>query len=101
MGFGIMIPITLTSFNNYFTVKRASMMSIASIFTGFAAMAFPMGIKMMMAEYGFRGTLMLLFAVNLNVIPAMAIMHPIEWHQMPRRPKIKGGIVEETKDILL
>lgn len=91
MGFGIMIPITLTSFNNYFTEKRAAMMSIASIFIGFAAMAFPMAIEMMMAEYGFRGTLMLLFAMNLNVIPAMAIMHPVEWHQMPRKRKFKEG----------
>lgn len=68
-------------------------MSITSIFIGLAAMAFPIAIEMMMAEYGFRGTLMLLFALNLNVIPAMAIMHPVEWHQMPRRRKIKEGIV--------
>ncbi|XP_053598558.1 uncharacterized protein LOC103570511 [Microplitis demolitor] len=80
MGAGLMNTITNASFNAYFVKKRAKVMSAAQVIIGLGGIVYPMIIKQMMVNYGFRGTAALIGALSLNTIVGMMMMHPVEWH---------------------
>lgn len=79
-GFGVMIPVSFTAFNCYFTKKRTTMMSANQTMSSMASITFPMLVTYLLAEYGFRWTLVLIMAVDLHLVFAMLVMHPVEWH---------------------
>ncbi|XP_028163828.1 monocarboxylate transporter 13-like isoform X2 [Ostrinia furnacalis] len=79
-GFGVMIPVSFTAFNCYFTRKRTTMMSANQTMSSMASITFPMLVTYLLAEYGFRWTLALIMAVDLHLVFAMLVMHPVEWH---------------------
>ncbi|XP_063823260.1 monocarboxylate transporter 7-like isoform X1 [Ostrinia nubilalis] len=79
-GFGVMIPVSFTAFNCYFTRKRTTMMSANQTMSSMASITFPMLVTYLLAEYGFRWTLALITAVDLHLVFAMLVMHPVEWH---------------------
>ncbi|XP_058058226.1 monocarboxylate transporter 7 [Anopheles bellator] len=79
-GFGLMIPVSYTTFNAYFVEKRVVMMSIAQTLIGLGTMFYPIFIQRTMAAYGFRGCLAVLAAVNSHTLLAMLVMHPVDWH---------------------
>ncbi|GBP66551.1 Monocarboxylate transporter 14 [Eumeta japonica] len=79
-GFGVMIPVSFTAFNCYFSKKRTAMMSANQTMSSLASITFPILVTFLLAEYGFRGTLALIMAVDLHLVFAMLVMHPVEWH---------------------
>ncbi|XP_052758339.1 monocarboxylate transporter 7-like isoform X2 [Galleria mellonella] len=79
-GFGVMIPVSFTAFNCYFTKKRTTMMSANQTLSSMASITFPMLVTFLLSEYGFRWTLALIMAIDLHLLFAMLIMHPVEWH---------------------
>ncbi|XP_075972260.1 monocarboxylate transporter 9-like [Anticarsia gemmatalis] len=81
-GFGVMIPVGFTAFNCYFTTKRTTMMSANQALSSLASITFPMLVTMLLSEYGFRWTLALIMAIDLHLVFAMIVMHPVEWHMV-------------------
>ncbi|XP_045459710.1 monocarboxylate transporter 1-like [Melitaea cinxia] len=81
-GFGVMIPVSFTAFNCYFTKKRTAMMSANQTMSSMASITFPILVTFLLAEYGFRWTLALIMAVDLHLLVAMIVMHPVEWHMI-------------------
>ncbi|XP_045492099.1 monocarboxylate transporter 7-like isoform X1 [Colias croceus] len=81
-GFGVMIPVSFTAFNCYFTKKRTAMMSANQTMSSMASITFPILVTYLLAEYGFRWTLALIMAVDLHLLFAMIVMHPVEWHMV-------------------
>lgn len=79
-GFGFMIPVAYTTFNHYFVNKRVVMMSVAQSLIGLGSMFYPILVQFLMDQYGFRGALAVVAAINGHAIFGMLIMHPIEWH---------------------
>ncbi|CAH3993255.1 unnamed protein product [Pieris brassicae] len=95
-GFGVMIPVSFTAFNCYFTKKRTAMMSANQTMSSMASITFPILVTFLLAEYGFRWTLALIMAIDLHLLFAMIVMHPVEWH-MVKAPEVKGDDVVEIK----
>ncbi|XP_045487956.1 monocarboxylate transporter 13 isoform X2 [Pieris rapae] len=95
-GFGVMIPVSFTAFNCYFTKKRTAMMSANQTMSSMASITFPILVTFLLAEYGFRWTLALIMAIDLHLLFAMIVMHPVEWH-MIQAPEVKGDDVIEIK----
>lgn len=79
-GFGFMLSASYTMFNIYFIEKRVMMMSYAQSFFGLGSMALPILVNFLLNEYGFRGCMAIIAALNAHVIFAMLLMHPLEWH---------------------
>ncbi|CAH2092170.1 unnamed protein product [Euphydryas editha] len=90
-GFGVMIPVSFTAFNCYFTKKRTTMMSANQTMSSMASITFPILVTFLLSEYGFRWTLALIMAVDLHLVFAMIVMHPVEWHMIksPDFPEIE------------
>uniref|UniRef100_A0A1Q3FJ07 Putative monocarboxylate transporter n=1 Tax=Culex tarsalis TaxID=7177 RepID=A0A1Q3FJ07_CULTA len=88
-GFGLMIPVSYTTFNAYFVEKRVVMMSVSQTLIGVGTMFYPIFIQKTMEAYGFRGCMAVLAAVNSHTLVAMLVMQPVEWHmrKVPVEPE--------------
>ncbi|XP_043491405.1 monocarboxylate transporter 9-like [Polistes fuscatus] len=80
IGVGLLLTLSNTNFNSYFVKKRARIMSLAQVIIGMGAIGYPYFIDKMMPLYGFRGTAAIIGAISLNCIPAVLMLHPVEWH---------------------
>lgn len=85
-----MIPVSFTAFNCYFTKKRTAMMSANQSMSSMASITFPMLVTFLLAEYGFRWTLVLIMAMDLHLVFAMLVMHPVKWHLVKGKPTETG-----------
>ncbi|KPJ01867.1 hypothetical protein RR46_05076 [Papilio xuthus] len=47
-----------------------------------ASITFPILVTFLLDEYGFRWSLALIMAVDLHLLFAMLVMHPVEWHMI-------------------
>ncbi|XP_075975911.1 monocarboxylate transporter 9-like [Anticarsia gemmatalis] len=86
LGMGLLIPVSYTSFNSYFTEKKVLYISLCKASIGLITMVYPLFIKFTITEYGFRGTLAILCAISAHSIFGALVMHPVKWH-MKKRPK--------------
>ena len=86
LGMGLLIPVSYTSFNSYFTKKKVLYLSLCKASIGMITMFYPLFIKFTITEYGFRGTLAILCAISSNSIFGALVMHPVKWH-MKKQPK--------------
>lgn len=86
LGMGLLIPVSYTSFNSYFTKKKVLYISMCKASIGLITMLYPLFIKFTITEYGFRGTLAILCAISSHSIFGALVMHPVKWH-MVKQPK--------------
>lgn len=87
-GAGLMTPVIYGTFNFYFVKKRVLAMSLVQILKGIFVMLHPILVGYLMTEYGFRGTMAVMAAINTHCILALLAMHPIEWHYKINKIKI-------------
>uniref|UniRef100_A0A182W0Y1 Major facilitator superfamily (MFS) profile domain-containing protein n=1 Tax=Anopheles minimus TaxID=112268 RepID=A0A182W0Y1_9DIPT len=97
-GFGLMIPVSYTTFNAYFVEKRVVMMSVAQTLIGLGTMFYPIFIQRSMDAFGFRGCMAVLAAVNSHTLLAMLVMHPVQWHM--RRIRVDATSSVEYAPVL-
>ncbi|ENN72030.1 hypothetical protein YQE_11319, partial [Dendroctonus ponderosae] len=80
LGFGLLMPSSLSAFNAYFDKRMAVMMSICQALM----IAFSMGVPQLaawsMVTFGFRGTLLGLAVLSCLSLPAVASLQPVEKH---------------------
>lgn len=79
-GIGIMLQASLNSFNDYFVKKRFLMMSIEQTLIGLGVVAHPVIVHYLMTQYGFRGMMLIIAALNFHTIFGMICMHKVKWH---------------------
>ncbi|XP_059618542.1 monocarboxylate transporter 9 [Phlebotomus argentipes] len=96
IGFGLIIPSAYTTFNLYFKEKRVFIMSIAQTLIGLGSMIYPIVIQWLMDNYGFRGCMAIMAALNGHAIVGMLVMHPVEWHM--RKVKVEDSEAEGARD---
>ncbi|XP_075154484.1 monocarboxylate transporter 9 [Haematobia irritans] len=80
IGFGLIVPTSYTTFNNYFVKKRIMWMSFSQSLIGLGSMFYPVLMQKLIEWYGFRGCLALLAAINSHAVLGMLLMQPVEWH---------------------
>uniref|UniRef100_A0A1A9ZB14 Major facilitator superfamily (MFS) profile domain-containing protein n=1 Tax=Glossina pallidipes TaxID=7398 RepID=A0A1A9ZB14_GLOPL len=96
IGFGLIVPTSYTTFNNYFVKKRVMWMSFAQSLIGLGTMFYPVLMQKFLEWYGFRGCLAVLAAINFHAVLGMLLMQPVEWH-MRRVPINEQEMFENTK----
>lgn len=79
-GFGLILPTSYTSFNNYFVKNRVMWMGFAQALIGLGSMLYPICMQKLLEWYGFRGCMLILASINAHAVLGMQLMHPVEWH---------------------
>lgn len=80
VGVGLIIPIMYSVFNDYFVTKKMAALSFCQMTEAISTFVYPFLAKVLLENYGYRGASLILSAVVANVICAVLVMHPVEWH---------------------
>lgn len=97
LGMGLLIPVSYTSFNSYFTKKKVLYLSLCKASIGFITMIYPLFIKYTMKEYGFRGTVAILCAISSHSIFGAIVLQPVQWHMVKRMKSCEKIVCKSTK----
>lgn len=79
-----MSPCAYSTFNGYFVRKRVLWMSVSQSLVGVGTMFYPFMVRFLLDEFGFRGAMATIAAVNGHAILGMLIMYPA--HKMNKVP---------------
>ncbi|XP_055300591.1 uncharacterized protein LOC129567563 [Sitodiplosis mosellana] len=101
LGVGFIISIGYSTFNQYFVIRRASMMGAAQFLVGIGTMLYPMFVQYLMETYGFRGAMAVIAACNAHAIFGMLVMHPIEWHHKTIKVPVEKEEEEEEERLMI
>ncbi|CAH0727538.1 unnamed protein product, partial [Brenthis ino] len=74
IGFGMMVPVCYSTLNHYFVRRRTTVMSLIKAIQGFVLIWYPQLIKIMILNYGFRATLLIISGISLHIFPGMITM---------------------------
>nr|XP_026486601.1 monocarboxylate transporter 1-like [Vanessa tameamea] len=74
IGFGMMVPVCYSTLNHYFVKKRTQVMSLIKATQGVILIWYPQLIKMILSNYGFRATLLIISGISLHTFPGMFTM---------------------------
>lgn len=77
------------------------MMSLAGTIQGILGTGLPLFINMLMKEYGFRGSLAILAALNLHVLFGSLCLHPVEWHTKKVAKEIRSVPFPREMELLV
>ncbi|XP_022901443.2 monocarboxylate transporter 1 [Onthophagus taurus] len=80
LGFGLMMPAVFSAFNSYFDKRQNVVMGACQALIVVVSIGWPILTKMMMEEYGFRGTAAIFSALSLHGFVAMMVLQPVSWH---------------------
>ncbi|CAK1602347.1 unnamed protein product [Parnassius mnemosyne] len=101
IGFGMMVPVCYSSLNYYFVRNRTQVMSIIKAIQGFALIWYPQLIKMLMSNYGFRGTLLIISGASFHTFPGMIVMKTsAKSTKVFKTARNVNGKIEENVDLL-
>lgn len=85
VGNGILFTISFAIFGKYFVShKKVTVMSICQLVISLLTMLFPLLVKKLFDEYGYRGTILILSGCAAHCLFAVVCMHPVEWHSEKR-----------------
>lgn len=80
MGFGIVLPVSFTFFNQYFVERRVFAIGLGKTLQSLIKTVCPMIIHYSMENYGFRGMLLIVSGIHAHFIAGMLLMQPVEKH---------------------
>ncbi|XP_066990899.2 monocarboxylate transporter 12-B isoform X2 [Anabrus simplex] len=89
LGLGLLSPSTFVAVNSYFLRARGRAVGLAMAGTGLGQMLMPQAVRVLLDEYSFRGTVLILGALALNSLVGASLFHPVKWHSR-RLPALEG-----------
>lgn len=80
IGLGLIGPAIFMVLSSYFTTKKARAFGFVMGGTGFGQMILPQIVRFLLAEYGFRGTVLIIGSLALNGLVGASLFQPVKWH---------------------
>ncbi|CAG4941264.1 unnamed protein product [Colias eurytheme] len=79
-GVGLASSSSFVSLNHYFSKKRGQAVGLSMAGTGFGLMVMPQLVKILLGEYGFRWTVVILGALAFHAVLGSTLLQPVEQH---------------------
>ncbi|XP_044729571.1 uncharacterized protein LOC123292923 [Chrysoperla carnea] len=96
IGYGLMLPVVFTAFNQYFVRRRTVMNSISQGLMTAASLILPVITQFFMDNYGQRGTALIFAALSLHALFSVILFQPVEWHMVKRIQEVEiGGSIDK------
>nr|CAD7452650.1 unnamed protein product [Timema tahoe] len=84
LGLGFLAPCTFVAVNTYFTTRKGRAVGLSLAGTGLGQMIMPHAVRLLLEEYGFRGTVLFIGGLSLHALVGAALFQPVEWHMKVR-----------------
>lgn len=98
IGLGLLGPSIFISLSSYFTTRKSRAVALTMAGTGFGQMIFPQVVRLLLTEYGFRGTVLIMGSLSLHGVIGACLFQPVAWH-LKRRNSDKEEM-KETEPLL-
>lgn len=85
-GAGLAFPPTVYIVTSYFVRLRGLANGLCISGSALGSIFLPPVLGFLLREYGYRGAVLVMGAVTLNVWASALLYHPVEWHLVPARP---------------
>lgn len=79
-GVGLASSSSFVSLNHYFSKKRGQAVGLSMAGTGFGLMVMPQLVNLLLSEYGFRWTVVILGALAFHAILGSCLLQPVKRH---------------------
>ncbi|CAH2062935.1 unnamed protein product, partial [Iphiclides podalirius] len=79
-GVGLASSSSFVSLNHYFSKKRGQAVGLSMAGTGFGLMVMPQLVKILLGEYGFRWTVVILGALAFHAVLGSCLLQPVKRH---------------------
>ncbi|KAL0839736.1 hypothetical protein ABMA28_016379 [Loxostege sticticalis] len=79
-GVGLASSSSFVSLNHYFSKKRGQAVGLSMAGTGFGLMVMPQLVKLLLGEYGFRWTVVILGALAFHAVLGSCLLQPVKRH---------------------
>lgn len=93
IGLGLIGPSIFMAVNSYFTTKKARAFGFSMAGTGFGQMILPQIVRLLLSQYGFRGTVLVMGSLALHGVLGALLFQPVKWHM-----KLKSNDVETLNE---
>lgn len=77
---GLASSSSFVSLNHYFSKKRGQAVGLSMAGTGFGLMVMPQLVKILLGEYGFRWTVVILGALAFHAVLGSCLLQPVKRH---------------------
>ncbi|XP_024880805.1 monocarboxylate transporter 2 [Temnothorax curvispinosus] len=84
-GAGLAFPPTVYIVTSYFVRLRGLANGLCISGSALGSIFLPPVLGFLLREYGYRGAVLVMGAVTLNVWASALLYHPVEWHLVPAR----------------
>lgn len=85
IGAGLAFPPTVYIVTSYFVRLRGLANGLCISGSALGSIFLPPVLGFLLREYGYRGAVLVMGAVTLNVWASALLYHPVEWHLVPAR----------------
>ncbi|XP_025987058.2 monocarboxylate transporter 9 [Solenopsis invicta] len=85
IGAGLAFPPTVYIVTSYFVRLRGLANGLCISGSALGSIFLPPVLGFLLREYGYRGAVLIMGAVTLNVWASALLYHPVEWHLVPAR----------------
>ncbi|VVC91669.1 uncharacterized protein LOC126970452 [Leptidea sinapis] len=79
-GVGLASASSFVSLNHYFSKKRGQAVGLSMAGTGFGLMVMPQLVRLLLGEYGFRWTVVILGALAFHAVLGSTLLQPVKRH---------------------
>ncbi|XP_049860558.1 uncharacterized protein LOC126354735 [Schistocerca gregaria] len=83
LGVGFAWSSTFVSLNYYFSKYRGQAIGLSMAGTAVGMMLMPQAVQLLLAEFQFRGAVLVLGGIALHSVAGAALLQPVRWHLRP------------------
>ncbi|XP_047112345.1 monocarboxylate transporter 9-like [Schistocerca piceifrons] len=84
LGVGFAWSSTFVSLNYYFSKYRGQAIGLSMAGTAVGMMLMPQAVQLLLAEFQFRGAVLVLGGIALHSVAGAALLQPVRWHLRPK-----------------
>ncbi|XP_034825437.1 monocarboxylate transporter 14 isoform X2 [Maniola hyperantus] len=99
LGVGLASSSSFVSLNHYFSKKRGQAVGLSMAGTGFGLMVMPQLIKILLGEYGFRWTVVILGGMSFHAVLGSCLLQPVKRHLIDEPVDCEMQLVKEMECI--
>ncbi|KAG6450732.1 uncharacterized protein LOC115443929 [Manduca sexta] len=99
-GVGLASSSSFVSLNHYFSKKRGQAVGLSMAGTGFGLMVMPQLVKLLLGEFGFRWTVVILGALAFHAVLGSCLLQPVKRHLIDEPVDCELQPVKEMECIL-
>nr|CAD7258213.1 unnamed protein product [Timema shepardi] len=97
LGVGFATTAGFVALNHYFSKYRGQAVGLSMAGTALGFMVMPQAVQLLLSEYDFQGSVLVLGGVALHSVVGSLLLQPIKWHMRPAKEEEEED--EEEQDL--